>query len=150
MKKIIITTVLALVASSAQAENPKNDVTLKLSANTVPCYGNVAGMCEQDGESYTHNQFVSNVSGEPSLVKSIHYFSNRDDKVILEYTTLEMDYIERMARVIGFESLNYTSMLGLDGGRTDYLEQQKLVVQKDCPKENGCQPLIGFINNLAR
>ncbi|WP_162797351.1 hypothetical protein [Vibrio cholerae] len=150
MKKLMTTTVLVLAASSVQAENPKNDVTLKLSANTVPCYGNVAGMCEQNGESFTHNQFVSIVSGEPSLVKSIHYFSNRDDKIILEYTTLEMDYIERMAKVIGIESLNYTSVLGLDGRRSDYLEQQKLIVQKDCPKKNGCQLLIEFINNLAR
>jgi len=150
MKKVILTMGLTLLASSALAENPKNDVTLKLSANTVPCYGNVAGMCEQDGKSFTHNQFVLNVSGEPSLVKSIHYFSNRDDKIILEYTTLEMDYIERMAKVIGIESLNYVSVLGVDNGRSDYLEQQKLIVQKDCPKENGCQPLIEFIENLGR
>ncbi|ARC95072.1 hypothetical protein B6A42_27010 (plasmid) [Vibrio coralliilyticus] len=146
MKKLIITTVLALVASSAQAEKPKNDVTLKLSANTVPCYGNVAGMCEQDGESFTHNQFVSNVSGEPSLVKSIHYFSNRDDKIILEYTTLEIDYMERMAESIGTRSLKYIWPSDL----SDYLDQEKLVVKKDCPKLNGCQSLFEFIEKLYR
>ncbi|NOI32040.1 hypothetical protein [Vibrio coralliilyticus] len=148
MKKLIVTMGLTLISSNALAEKPMNDMSLKLSANTVPCYGSVAGMCELDGKLVTHEQLVSNVSGEPSFVTSIHYFSNRDDKIILEYTTLEIDYMQRMAGDIGTTSTSLKYIWPSD--LSDYLEQQKLVVKKDCPKLDGCQPLLEFIDKLHR
>ncbi|MDC5725681.1 hypothetical protein [Vibrio europaeus] len=148
MKKMVVLLSLMTVASVALADNSNSETTLKLPANSVACYGTVAGMCDFQRAPITHEQLVSNIAGEPSIVTSIHYFVDRDDKIILEYTTVEMDYIKRMSNYIGVRALGIGGYFGLGDDKNEYLTQQQSIVSKECPKKNGCQILIESIDGL--
>ncbi|CAK1934075.1 hypothetical protein AB6E39_15620 [Vibrio splendidus] len=148
MKKTIVLLSLMTVASMTFADNSDSKTTLKLPSNSVACYGTVAGMCDSQWAPITHEQLVSNVAGEPSIVTSIHYFFDRDDKIILEYTTVEMDYIQRMSQYIGGRVLGLEGYFGLGDDKHEYLALQESIVSKECPKKNGCQILFEFIDSL--
>ncbi|HCJ7273277.1 TPA: hypothetical protein NVH30_002915 [Vibrio cholerae] len=159
MKYILILFSIALSASSAavtidDSVANKSDTLVRLPASTVPCYGIKPGMCEQDGKQVTHIEFVSNVAGEPSIVKAIHYFPNRDDKIILEYTTLEMEYIQEKSKEISRATIDiwraapFSSFLGFNTKRMSYLEKKQTEVQENCPKQGGCKILLELIEDL--
>ncbi|EJL6310980.1 hypothetical protein NMR52_003288 [Vibrio cholerae] len=152
MKYILILFSIALSASSAavtidDSVANKSDTLVRLPASTVPCYGIKPGMCEQDGKQVTHIEFVSNVAGEPSIVKAIHYFPNRDDKIILEYTTVEMEYVQEKSKDI-WRSTPFSSFFDFNKKRMSYLEKQQSEVQENCPKQGGCKILLELIEDL--
>lgn len=152
MKYIFIFFSIALSASSAavtidDSVANKSDTLVKLPASTVPCYGIKPGMCEQDGKQVTHIEFVSNVAGEPSIVKAIHYFPNRDDKIILEYTTVEMEYVQEKSKDI-WRATPFSSFFDFNKKRMRYLEKQQSEVQENCPKQGGCKILFEMIEDL--
>ena len=83
MKKTIVLLSLMTVASMTFADNSDSKTTLKLPSNSVACYGTVAGMCDSQWAPITHEQLVSNVAGEPSIVTSIHYFLTEMTRLFL-------------------------------------------------------------------
>lgn len=115
-----------------------------LSPSSVACYGSTPGKCKSGNKYISQNEYVSNVANEPSHVKSVFYFKGRDDKVILEYVSVEGEFVQRSVQNIYSYMINATVL----SDKEKYLQEQKKHVLEQCPVKDGCKQLIELINQL--
>lgn len=131
---------------------------IALSANSVACHAVIPGKCKKGDEILTHNDYVTFFAGQPSIVTSVYYFAERDDKVVLEFVTKEDKFVQLTLRKIldsygtvalqrRSAALNYSGN-SLDE-RTDIYSFWKSFVDENCPTEGGCIPLYELLERLG-
>ncbi len=74
---------LALAPLTAMAQG--NSSPVKASAYSVACFGDQPGQCLYKGEHLAHDAYASLIAGKSAKVTALHYFQDRDDKIILDY-----------------------------------------------------------------
>lgn len=117
---------------------------VKLSPSSVACYGNTPGKCKSGSEFISYDDYVSKVANEPSYVESVFYFKERDDKVILEYVSVEGAFVNRSVKSIYSYMITASALSDKD----KFLKEQKKHVLEQCPVKDGCRQLIKLIDQL--
>jgi hypothetical protein len=117
---------------------------VKLSPSSVACFGSSPGKCKSGDEYISYDEYVSKFANQPSHVESVFHFKGRDDKVILEYISVEMAFVKRSVQNISSYMINSIALSDKD----QYLQEQKKHALEQCPVKNGCKQLLKFIEEL--
>ena len=135
---------LTTVCLANVEDNRISEDGVKLSPSSVACYGNTPDKCKSGSEFISYDDYVSKVANAPSYVESVFYFKGRDDKVILEYVSVEGAFVKKRFQEIYTYMINATILSDTDG----YLQRQKTYVLEQCPVKDGCKQLIKLIDQL--
>lgn len=145
VKTLITGIILALTTPcivSAETNFTAED-GVELSPSSVACYGSTPGKCKSGDEYISYDEYVSKFANQPSHVESVFHFKGRDDKVILEYISVEMAFVKRSVQNISSYMIN-----AIASDKDQYLQEQKKHALDQCPVMDGCKQLIKFIEEL--
>lgn len=116
---------------------------VELSPSSVACYGSTPGKCKSGDEYISYDEYVSKFANQPSHVESVFHFKGRDDKVILEYISVELAFVKRSVKNISSYMIN-----AIESDKDQYLQGQKKHALDQCPVKDGCKQLLKFIEEL--
>ncbi len=146
MNKILVSALASLFAMNSTYSYSEDTITS--SNSSVACYSNKADKCLHNNKELSRNEYVSLIAGQEAFVTQVHYFSNRDDKVILEYKTEESHFNQSVINMVSTYMIQNSLSLSVIFNKNTYLNEQKVYVRQHCPISNGCQTSMDFINNL--
>ncbi|EKA5635941.1 hypothetical protein OKZ62_001845 [Vibrio navarrensis] len=136
-------------ATPNQKVEDKTNSSVSASLHSVACFGRVAGKCKENDGFLSYEDFVSKHLGKPAKVEAVHYFENRDDKVILEYSDVETNFSDVFIQVTLSLYMNnlYPKTFG---PMESFLAERRLFLEKNCPIKNGCINARNYLDALEK
>lgn len=151
VKKTMITAALLMAAPMVDASSVEVNeaiATVVAPLNSIACYGSVVGTCKIGSEALPYNEFVTKHLGKPVVIEKIHYFSNRDDKVILEFSDLEATFSDAFMKLTLTMHLNNMQNFISPKPIDKFMAERRETLRANCPVENGCQNAMEFLAAL--